>query len=225
MGKLNPTTGQTTEYPTPILKPGSPTGSLGLRSDEEGNRWVGMYQGGVKEIQQEDSEIPDLEPSARRQQGLYANQSNSSGPLQSRWEGGYKTGTYTLRRLDLTTGKFEVFRPFREPSPNIYDVISDSQNNAYFTVFGADQIGKIDAKTGKITLYKTPTPNSLPAAGRWDRRAAYGSVNFVAVGLECSTRRRNDSRSGRHLLRGRCRTTLLKTKLVKRGLDRCLQIV
>ena len=37
------------------------------------------------------------------------------------------------------------------PRPNIYDVISDAQNNAYFTVMGKEDIGRIDAKTGKIT--------------------------------------------------------------------------
>jgi streptogramin lyase len=63
-------------------------------------------------------------------------------------------------------GKFKVFRP--SPSPNIYDIISDSQNNEYFTVFGADQIGRIDAKTGKIELYKTPMPNSAPHRGSMD---------------------------------------------------------
>ena len=64
-------------------------------------------------------------------------------------------------------------QPFPAPSPNIYDVISDSRNNAFFTVFGADQIGKIDAKTGKITLYKTPTPNSAPRRGSMDARGHF----------------------------------------------------
>ncbi len=43
-------------------------------------------------------------------------------------------GTYTVLRLDLKTRKFEVFTPYRIPRPNIYEVISDAQNNPYFTV-------------------------------------------------------------------------------------------
>src|SRR6202035_2188518 len=87
-------------------------------------------------------------------------------------------GTYSLRQLDLATGTFKVFQPFAPPSPNIYDVISDSQNDGYFTVFGADQIGKIDAKTGKITLYKTPTPNSAPRRGSMDSRRHFWVAEY-----------------------------------------------
>ena len=78
----------------------------------------------------------------------------------------------------LLTGKFEFYQPLPAPSPNIYDVISDAQNNAYFTVFGADQIGKIDAKTKKITLYKTPTPNSAPRRGSMDSRGHLWFAEF-----------------------------------------------
>ena len=49
MGQLDPRTGRVTEYPLPELKPGFPTGSLGLRSDRDGNLWLGMmYQGGSR---------------------------------------------------------------------------------------------------------------------------------------------------------------------------------
>src|SRR5437879_13701282 len=40
-------------------------------------------------------------------------------------------GTYTVLRLDVKSGKYEVFEPFKIPRPNIYDVISDPQNNVY----------------------------------------------------------------------------------------------
>jgi len=79
-------------------------------------------------------------------------------------------GTYTVLRLDLRSGKFEVFAPYAIPRPNIYDVISDAQNNVYFTGFGREDIGKIDARTGKITIYKTPATNSGPRRGMLDRQ-------------------------------------------------------
>jgi streptogramin lyase len=48
LGKLDPRTGRVTEYPLPEIKPGFPTGSLGLRSDRDGNLWLGMmYQGSL----------------------------------------------------------------------------------------------------------------------------------------------------------------------------------
>jgi uncharacterized surface anchored protein len=45
LGRLDPKTGKVTEFPIEEHKPGFPTGSLGLRSDPEGNLWLGnMYQ-------------------------------------------------------------------------------------------------------------------------------------------------------------------------------------
>ena len=53
-------------------------------------------------------------------------------------------------------------------SHNIYDVIPDSKNNAYFTDFRQGQIGRIDAKTGEISFFQTPTPHSAPRRGNMD---------------------------------------------------------
>ena len=48
LGKLDPTTGKVTEYPMPLLKPGAPTGILGMRFDDDENLWLGMqFQGGI----------------------------------------------------------------------------------------------------------------------------------------------------------------------------------
>ena len=47
-GKLDPKTGKHTEWPVAELKKGWPTGMLGLRSDKDGNMWLGMmYQGAM----------------------------------------------------------------------------------------------------------------------------------------------------------------------------------
>jgi streptogramin lyase len=73
-------------------------------------------------------------------------------------------GVGGVHRVDLKTGTWETWEPFKA-SPvghNIYDVIGDSQNNVYFTDIGKEHIGRIDAKTGKITLHETPTKASGP---------------------------------------------------------------
>src|SRR5712664_2816313 len=45
LGKLDPRSGKVTEFPIALNKPGFPTGTLGLRSDRDGNLWLGnMYQ-------------------------------------------------------------------------------------------------------------------------------------------------------------------------------------
>jgi streptogramin lyase len=75
-----------------------------------------------------------------------------------------------VHRVDLATGKWETWEPYKA-SPvgnNIYDVISDSQNNGWFTNIGREHIGRIDAKTGEIKIYDTPTKSSGPRRGMMD---------------------------------------------------------
>jgi virginiamycin B lyase len=77
-----------------------------------------------------------------------------------------------VHRLDVASGRIETFEPFKnaprgEPH-NIYDVIPDSQNNAFFTDFRQRHIGRIDAKTGEIRLFATPTADSAPRRGMMD---------------------------------------------------------
>src|SRR5882762_8949046 len=187
IGKLDPKTGKTTEFPVPLLKPGSPIGELSLRPDQDGNLWVGMmYQGAVAKFDKKTEKFQTWSLPPEDNKGY--TQINQTDAMHSKVDGKVwvqDAGTYSLRRLDPVTGQFEVFQPFPEPSPNIYDVISDSQNNAYFTVFGADQIGRIDAKTRNITLYKTPTPNSAPRRGSMDSRGHlwFGEFRGNRIGM------------------------------------------
>jgi streptogramin lyase len=81
---------------------------------------------------------------------------------------------YTMiLRMDLQSGTFEPFEPFKGAyekgeNHNVYDVVPDSMNNAYFTDFEQGQIGRIDARSGKITFYQTPTANSRPRRASMD---------------------------------------------------------
>jgi virginiamycin B lyase len=180
IGKLDPKTGKTTEFPVPVLKPDSPKGELALRPDDDGNLWVGMmYQGAVAKFDRKTEKFQtwSLPPEDNKDY----TQINQVDAMHSKVDGKVwvqDAGTYSLRQLDPVTGKFEVYQPIPAPSPNIYDVISDSQNNAYFTVFGADQIGRIDAKSKKITFWKTPTPNSAPRRGMMDSRGHLWFAEF-----------------------------------------------
>ena len=46
------------------------------------------------------------------------------------------------------------------PSLGIYQVISDSHNNLWMAEFQHGHLGKIDAKTCKVTWYDPPTPHA-----------------------------------------------------------------
>jgi virginiamycin B lyase len=92
-----------------------------------------------------------------------------------------------VHRIDLKTGAWETWEPFKA-SPvghNIYDVISDSQNNGWFTDIGRETIGRIDAKTGEIKLYSTPTKASGPRRGVMDAqdRIWFGQYRGNRIGL------------------------------------------
>jgi streptogramin lyase len=68
--------------------------------------------------------------------------------------------------------KFETFAPYQDfpkgQEHSVYGIKADSQNNLFFMDFSADNVGRIDAQTGKIGLFKTPTPNSNPRRGYMD---------------------------------------------------------
>jgi virginiamycin B lyase len=170
LGKVDPNTGTVTEYDLPLLKPKMPTGSLALRLDEDDNLWMGMqFQGGVAKFDQKTQKFQtwSLPPELN---GDYV-QINQVSPEHHNVDGKVwlqDAGTYTVLRLDEKAGKYEVFEPFTIPRPNIYDVISDPQNNVYFTVFGRGDIGRIDARTAKIDVYPTPTKGSAPRRGMLD---------------------------------------------------------
>jgi len=172
IGKLDPKSGQVTEYPVPELKKGWPTGLLSLRFDREQNLWAGMmYQGAIAKLDRKSGQLQlwSIPPELNK-----ANtQINMTSPLHFAVDGKMWTqnnGFAAVHRIDLASGKWETFEPFKDSkrNHNIYDVIADSKNNVYFTDFANEHIGRIDAKSGKITLYPTPTPGSSPRRGMMD---------------------------------------------------------
>jgi streptogramin lyase len=187
LGKLDTRTGKVTEYPIPRLKAKLPTGMLALRFDEDQNLWMGMqFQGGIAKFDKKTGTFQtwSLPPEIN---GDYV-QVNQVSPEHSHVDGKVwlqDAGTYTVLRLDLQSGKFEVFAPYAIPRPNIYDVISDPQNNVYFTGFGREDIGRIDAATGKVTIYKTPTAGSGPRRGMLDTqgRLWFGENHADRIGM------------------------------------------
>ncbi len=187
LGRLDPRTGKVAEYPIPLLKPAAPTGILGVRFDRDENLWLGMqFQGGIAKFDRktETFQTWSLPPELN---GPHV-QINQVGPGRSYLDGKVwlqDAGTYTVLRLDLASGKFEVFEPYEIPRPNVYDVIPDSHNNGYFLVLGAGDVGRIDGKTGKITIYKTPTPRSGPRRGMMDAqdRLWFGENNGDRIGM------------------------------------------
>jgi len=189
LGKLDPKTGKVTEFAIAEHKPGFPTGLLGLRTDAVGNLWFGnMYQATIAKFdpKTESFKFWPLEGD----ENIDAAQINMVSPQSSSVDGkvwAQNNGFAGIHRLDIATGKFETFEPFKGMSGphNIYDVIPDSRNNIYFTDFRQRHIGRIDAKTGQIALYEIPTPNSAPRRGSMDAqdRLWFGEYRADRIGM------------------------------------------
>jgi streptogramin lyase len=174
LGRLDPGTGKVTEYTYPTHRDNFPTGSLGLRPDGAGNLWLGnMYQATIIRFDPKTEQFRywTLPPEAN----IAAAQINMVSPQHADVDGKVWTqnnGFAGVHRLDIATGKIETWQPFKDAPKgqphNIYDVIPDSRNNVYFTDFRQGQIGRIDAQTGEVSLFQTPTPRSAPRRGNMD---------------------------------------------------------
>jgi virginiamycin B lyase len=187
LGKMDPRTGNITEYPIPVLKPNAPTGILGMRFDRDENPWLAMqFQGGIAKFDRktETFQTFSLPPALN---GPHV-QVNQVSPERSYVDGKVwlqDAGTYTVLRLDVASGAFEVFEPYKIPRPNVYDVVPDARNNGYFLTMGAEEVGRIDAQTGKIAIFKTPTRGSGPRRGMMDKdgRLWFGENRANKIGM------------------------------------------
>src|SRR5258706_236150 len=94
-------------------------------------------------------------------------------------------GIAGVHRLDIASGKIETWEPFKnapkgEPH-NIYDVVPDSKNNAWFTDFRWRHIGRIDAQTGEIKMFEIPgTPSAVvaPRRGQMDAQDRFWFAQY-----------------------------------------------
>ena len=191
LGRLDPKTGKVTEYPVPEHKPDFPTGFLGLRADKAGNLWLGnMYQATIVKFDRKAGSFQFWPlPS---EQNIDAAQVNMASAQSSHVDGkvwAQNNGFAGVHRLDVATGKIETWEPFKnapkgEPH-NIYDVIPDSKNNAYFTDFRQQHIGRVDAVTGEVKLFEIPTARSAPRRGSMDAqdRLWFGEYRGDRIGM------------------------------------------
>jgi virginiamycin B lyase len=191
LGRLDPKTGKVTEFAYPKHRADFPTGSLGLRADAAGNLWLGnMYQATIVKFDPVSEKFQFWTLPAER--NIDAAQINMVSPQRSDVDGKVWTqnnGFAGVHRLDIATGRIETWEPFKGApkgeSHNIYDVIPDSANNVYFTDFRQGQIGRIDAKTGEVSLFQTPTPRSAPRRGNMDAqdRLWFGEYRGDRIGM------------------------------------------
>jgi streptogramin lyase len=188
LGRLDPRTGEHKEFAYTLPKPKFPTGALALEPDHNGNWWLAMmFQGGLMKFDTHTSTFhhyplpPNLNVDTAQQSMVMPGQSQVDGKV---WTN--DVNTHAILRLDLATGAYEAVDPFagmpiggnREHSP--YGMTADSHNNLYFMDFGDENVGRVDAKTFRATIYPTPTAHSRPRRTMLDDKGRLWFAEFAA---------------------------------------------
>jgi virginiamycin B lyase len=190
LGRLDGQTGKLKEYPVPLIRAGFPTGMLDLETDQEGNIWLSMlYQAGIAKFDKKTETFKTFSVPPE----LTNDETQPSMVGAQHWEVDGKVwlndagGTTSVYRMDMATGKFEKWEPYKDqPGPHsVYGIYADSKNNLFFCDFGGENIGRIDAKTGALTLFPTPTRRSRPRRGRMDAqdRLWFGEFYGDKIGM------------------------------------------
>jgi virginiamycin B lyase len=192
-GRLDPKTGKVTEYPTPDLKAGYPKGALDLEKDPyNGTYWTGlMYQAALGDFDPKQGKFVKLLkiPAAMSDQVTQLNMLGLNYKVDGKiWTN--NAGNQDIYRIDVKTGKWETFQPLKQLTAmkgptSIYGIAPDSHNNLYFSEFNDNFIGRIDAKTTKITWFETPSAHSRPRRMEMDKqdRLWFAEYGANAVGM------------------------------------------
>ena len=176
-GKLDPETGSTREYPLPPLPPGRHGGVADMQPDQDGNIWFTMtvpespahFGFPVKfDVETEqitivplpdngDAQFLELTPDGR----LWMN----SGVHF------YRVDPRTMQ-VDAALEARTADAPAAERRW-VYQLVADSKGNPWGTDFTISSIVGVDAGTGAVRAFPTPTPNAWPRRGRMDADDRY----------------------------------------------------
>ncbi|MFZ0520319.1 MAG: carboxypeptidase regulatory-like domain-containing protein [Candidatus Acidiferrales bacterium] len=184
LGRLDPRTGKTKEWALPEIRPDFPGGSLDLELDRNGNPWLGrLLQAGVARFDKNTEKItswtlPSEYLNAKSRVPFLA-----FGPGETVWF--VDSWNRSMNLLDPATGHVDHYRAYPDwtppaidvgtgnkgPEPQghfIYGINADSKGVGYFADMAGGNIGVIDPKTGKGSLYPTPSVNSGPRRMHFD---------------------------------------------------------
>ncbi len=180
IGKFDPKTLKLTEYPIKTFKPDAPVGLLSIEFDTTGKIWFDtMYQGALGCLDPKTGEIKYYPLDAKwNDDRVQLNFTGLHYEVDDKvWT--KSVGTQDIFRVDLKTGQWEKFHPADQlpgvKNAGIYQVMSDSKNNLWMAEFTEGHLGKIDAKTGQVTWFATPTPHAR------DRRMEIDDQDRVLV--------------------------------------------
>jgi virginiamycin B lyase len=188
VGVMDQKTGEAKDIPIPVLKPEQPKGGLDIEFDPQGNVWLSMmYQAGITKIDRKTHEVKTY-PFPKEWQSP-STQASMVSPQHSDVDGKVWTNNqedHYSYRLDLASGKFEDVGQSKDKTGKqirAYGMPTDLQNNLYLLEFGGTSIGRRDAKTGEVTIWKTPFNGSKPRRGRVDEQNRLWFAEYGGNGI------------------------------------------
>jgi virginiamycin B lyase len=171
IGRLDPRTGQTKEWRMQSAKPGAPGGILEIEFDRDGYLWIPrFYEAAITRFDPKTETFKTWPiPSPYIDDAFVS----PGGPDGTVWV--TDAEERVVFNLDPKTDKINTYKLFPDFDPSretrdshgpaghyTYGITVDSKGNAVFADIAGGNIGTLDAKTGKATLYPTPTPDSGP---------------------------------------------------------------
>jgi virginiamycin B lyase len=153
--RLNPTTGEMTDFTVPNVGTASihsavPAADGSVWLTEQGANKLGRWDPATQKITEyQDQYLPGKE-------GVSAGGSKHTVRLDVKGRAWASGGPLTM--FDPETGKYTRF----DQLGNTYDVKPDKNGDVWFTNISKNKIGRVDGNTLKITQWDSPTPNSSP---------------------------------------------------------------
>lgn len=177
IGRLDPRTGKVKEWRFPPIKPNLPLGTLSIKFDREGYLWIARFrQGGITRFDPRTQGFKTWRVPPRYDNDRADTSHVAPAPDGTVWFS--DSEMRLMYRLDPRTGQMRASQSFPDYNPaetadvyghgmkpvghRTYGIAVDSKGNGYFADILGGNIGRVDAKTGKATLFKTPTLNSGP---------------------------------------------------------------
>jgi virginiamycin B lyase len=163
IGHLDPVTGEVKEYPVPNL------GTAAIHSA------VPAADGSVWLTEQGSNKLGRWDPITREITEYQDNVRKHTVRIDPRT--GYVWSTGAMTRFDPKTEKYDHIPEV----PSCYGIALDQEGNAWFTeLLPNGKVGKVDAKTLKVTKYTMPTANGRPRRIQVDDKGIVWFAEFDA---------------------------------------------
>jgi virginiamycin B lyase len=199
IGRLDPKTGQTKEWPLPVIKQGVPPGSLCLAVDQQGRIWIARpFQAGITMFD------PKTETAKSwNEEAAFNNPGSRTTFLAVAHDGTVwfdDTHNMRLNHVDPNSDKVVGFPTYpgmnltytgsgaRGPNGHghsMYGIALDSHGTPFWADIAGGNVGELDPETGKTTLYPPPTPNSGIRRMHmdWDDQLWFGESYGDKIGM------------------------------------------